>query len=116
MHAGADRAAGALQPAPRPSGLERVPVEDVLRALERVEVRPQRGRGVRADRLGCPAFGAVHRAQRPVLRHQEQLVGADREDLAAGASEAISIVDRPWYLSLQSSVVRGYRSAIPSLI
>src|SRR5881394_3409558 len=60
----------------------RVPGEDFLRALERVEVGTQRRHRLRGDGLGRPAFGAVHRAHRPVLRYQEKLVRPHAEDLA----------------------------------
>src|SRR6185503_17597172 len=59
---------------------DRVPGEYVLRAVERVELRAHRRDRLLGDRLGRPAFGSMHRAQRPALRHQENLVRAHRED------------------------------------
>src|SRR5262245_47433119 len=59
----------------------RIPMEHVLGAIERIEVLAEGGQGGRGDALRRPALGTVRGLERPVLRHQEQLVGAYREDL-----------------------------------
>src|SRR5215471_7222035 len=61
--------------------LDRIPAEDIRRAVELVERGLQRRHGVLRYRLWRPAFAAVHRAQRARLTHQEYLVHAHSKDL-----------------------------------
>src|SRR5882757_8434914 len=64
-----------------PHSLNRIPIENIRRAVELVKRRLQRRHGVLGDGLRRPAFAAVHRAQWARLAHQEDLVHAHRKDL-----------------------------------
>src|SRR6202034_3569121 len=66
---------------PFASSSDRIPVEDIRRAVELVERRLQCRHAVLGDGLRRPAFGAMDRAQRARLAHQENLVHPHRKDL-----------------------------------
>src|ERR1700686_4244670 len=57
----------------------RIPGEDVARAVELVEGILERRHAVLGNALRRPAFSAMHRAQRTVLAEQENLVHAPPE-------------------------------------
>src|SRR3546814_21137918 len=60
---------------------DRIPGEDVGRAVERIEVVLELVEDALGDRLGRPALGGVRGADRPRLREEEYLVIAHGEDL-----------------------------------
>src|SRR6266849_8477645 len=61
--------------------LDRVPIKNIRRTVELVERRLQRRDAVLGEGLRRPAFGAMDRAQRARLAHQENLVHPHRKDL-----------------------------------
>src|SRR5215472_9977783 len=63
-------------------GSDRIPGEDVGGPVERVEGALEGGQHLLGEARRRPAFGAMDRAQRTRLAHQEALVLAHREDLA----------------------------------
>src|SRR6185437_15912985 len=74
---------------------DRVPGEDVARAVERKEGSLERRHRVLSDRLRRPALAAVDRADGPRLAHQEDLVAAHGEDLAGDVlGEIAGKIDR----------------------
>src|ERR1700754_1326653 len=60
---------------------DRIPGEDIARAVKLVERILERRYGLLGNALRRPAFAAMHRAQRAVLAEQENLVHAHAEDL-----------------------------------
>src|SRR3546814_9504482 len=52
-----------------------------------MEARTEGGQQFRGNRLGRPAVGPMHRADRARHRKEENLILADRENLAADRSE-----------------------------
>src|SRR5258707_11651571 len=62
--------------------LNRIPGENVCRAVELVERSLERRHAVLGDGLRRPALAPLHRAQRTILAEQEDLVHPHTEDLS----------------------------------
>src|SRR3982074_995458 len=68
---------------------DRIPAEDIGRAVELVERRLQRRNRMVCDGLRRPAFAPLYRTQRTVLTEQENLVHAHAEDLSGDVLRSI---------------------------
>src|SRR6476620_11976831 len=68
----------------------RVPIEHLLRTLQRSKRGREGGFELRCKLFWCPAFGAMNGLDRPRLVEQINLVVADRENLPGNAGGRLS--------------------------